>query len=207
MRLNFRIHLKPDTHVHKRHQTTSTSTSYILWLHFVGSHQVPSRVSGPSRQRKILMNIQDLHNGGAKSLCWDWRFEVPKECWRGKKKNVIHKEWKGCHSKIRPLSPSSVCLSRCLILSLTLCLSLMMWRRSEILKKHLKHDHFSLILFFPGPLFMSLADAINYVIMCRCLIQGLTDESNTHEATSNSQTTRREHDVSTYFELTAFRHA
>ena len=46
--------------------------------------------------------------------------------------------------------------------------------------------------------------------MCRCLIQGLTDESNSHEATRNScvpDNKEREHDVSTYFELTAFRHA
>lgn len=117
----------------------------------------------------------------------------PKECWRGKKKNVIHKEWKGCHSKIRPLSPPFVCLSRCLILSLTPCLSLMMWRRSETLKKHtetwshLSNPFFSRAIIYAIGRYRHLKkNAINYVIMCRCLIQGLTDESNTHEATSNS---------------------
>lgn len=45
-------------------------------------------------------------------------------------KNVIHKEWKGCHSKIRPLFPPSVCHT----VSFSLSLSFMMRQRSEILK-------------------------------------------------------------------------
>lgn len=153
MRLNyFRvcIHLKsrqPCSH-------KASDNIYIHQLYIIAIYcEIPAEFQ-PSRQRKTLMNIQDSHNSRAKSLCWDWRFEVPKNADR--KTSFIRSEKAVTARFALFLLPLSVTLSHSLTQSVSLSLSFMMWRRSGILKNTETWLMNCLIIFFL-PMLMLLA--------------------------------------------------